>query len=397
MRASTLGAFRQGVAAMQALQEAAARSQRQIASGRRILTPSDDPISTLRALEMRDSLSRLEQFDRNSNIATNRLQDEEVALKGVNDVLQRVRELALQASNATQSNETRALLAVEMRQHLEHLVQLSNQKDGNGRFLFAGNLDQTTPVGVNSGQFVYNGDQGHRQIQIGESRTIADGDSGADVFFRIRQGNGTFVMTSPASNTGFGVLGGSSVVDPTLYDGAQYTVRFVDSDNYEVLDSASAMIGAGTFTSGQSIGFQGIEFSLEGQPNAGDEFVASPSSFQDVFTTVQQLITVVETQANDDASRAALYNGINGGLSNIDQAIGKMLEVRTRVGSRLVAIENQGDSNDSFALTLQQTISELEDLDYAEALSRLSLELSVLEAAQQTFIRTQSLSLFNFL
>jgi len=397
MRVSTLGLYRQGLSSMQNLQALTARTQRQISSGQRMLAPSDDPIAASRALEIRGSLSRLEQFDRNGTIATGRLQDEEVALTSVTDILQRVRELALQANNATQSNETRSLMAVEMRQQLEELVQLANQRDGNGRYLFSGNLDETTPVVLNSGSFAYNGDQGQRRIQIGEGRTVADGDSGADVFFQIREGNGSFVVTAPAANTGSGAIGSSSVVDPTQYDGAVYSVRFVDATNYEILDAASVVIGAGTYEPGSSIGFQGIEFSLDGQPDAGDEFLASPSRYQDIFTSLQQLITTVESGAADDTSRARMSTGINNGLNNIDQAIGNILDVRTRVGSRLVAIENQADSNGGFAITLQQTLGELEDLDYAEALSRLSFELSVLEAAQQSFIRTQSLSLFNFL
>jgi flagellar hook-associated protein 3 FlgL len=397
MRTSSFGAFQQGLRSIQLLHQLTQRTQRQIASGQRILTPSDDPISALRALEMRDALSRLDQFNRNGSIVTNRLQDEEVALEGINNTLQRVRELALQANNATQSDETRALLAVEMRQHLDQLVQLANQKDGNGRFLFAGNLDATTPVGLTNGVFVYNGDQGHREIQIGESRTVADGDAGADVFFQIRQGNGSFVVSSTSTNTGSGVIGGSSVVDPSQYDGAQYTVRFLNQVNYEIVDSSGAVIAADNYAPGKSIGFQGIEFTLEGQPVAGDEFVAIQSPHQDVFTSVQKLISAVDATVSDDASRADLYNGINSGLNDIDQAIGKMLNVRTRVGSRLSAIENQQDSNGGFALTLQQTIGQLEDLDYAEALSRLSFELLVLESAQKSFIRTQSQSLFDFL
>ena len=397
MRVSTFGAFQRGLSLMQNLQAATARTQRQIASGQRILTPSDDPIAASRALELRESLSRLEQFDRNSDIATNRLRDEEVALQGVNDVVQRVRELALQANNATQSNETRGLIAIEMRQHLDQLVQLANQKDGNGRFLFSGNLDETTPVTVNGGNFSYNGDQGQRQIQIGESRTVADGDSGADVFFRIRAGNGSFVVAPGAGNTGAGIAASSSVVDPTQYDSAPYTVRFIDSSNYDVLDASNTVISSGAHQPGSSITFRGIEFTLDGQPVAGDEFITAPSPNQDVFTSIQNLITAVETPVTGSTSRAFLNNGINSGLEDIDQAIGKILDVRTRVGSRLAAIESQGDANSAFALTVQETIGALEDLDYAEALSRLSFELSVLEAAQQSFVRTQSLSLFNFL
>lgn len=397
MRVSTMGMFLQGLRSMQELQSISARTQEQIATGKRILSPSDDPISASRALRLRDALSRFEQFDRNSNMAQTRLQEEEVALQGVNDVLQRVRELALQANNATQSNESRAMIAVEMRQHLDALVQLANQKDGSGRFLFAGNLDETSPVVVSGGSYAYNGDQGQRQIQIGETRTVVDGDSGADVFFKIRQGNGRFIVDAPPANTGSGVVGDSSVVDPSQYDGAQYTIQFIDPSNYEVRDSSNALVATGGYSPGESIGFQGIEFSINGSPAAGDEFVASASPLQDIFSSIQNLVAAVETTASGEVSRAVMNNGINRGLDNVDQAIGNILTVRTQVGARLTAIENQTDSNGGFALTLQQTIGELEDLDYAEAISSLSFELGVLEAAQQSFVRTQSLSLFNFL
>ena len=84
-------------------------------------------------------------------------------------------------------------------------------------------------------------------------------------------------------------------------------------------------------------------------------------------------------------------------MQALDQALGNVLEVRTRVGSRLAAIESQGESNSAFALTVQSTLSAMEDLDYAEALSRLSMEMTALEAAQQSFVRTRSLILFDFL
>jgi flagellar hook-associated protein 3 FlgL len=373
------------------------RTQRQISSGSRILTPSDDPIAASRTLELRESLSRIDQFERNSDIAKIQLQDEEITLQGVNDVLQRVRELSLQANNATQSDETRALIAVELKQHLNQLVQLANQQDGRGRYLFAGSREGTTPVTAGAGGFVYNGDDGQREAQIGESRRIATGDSGADVFFRIRAGNGAFLTTASAGNAGTGVVTTSSVVDPSSWDRSPYTVRFTSATDYEVVDSSSTVIASGVHQPGNAVVFQGIEFTLEGQPAAGDEFAVSPSPNQSMFEGVQKIIDAIEAPVTDDPSRASLNNGINRGLEDLDQSIGQVLDFRTRVGSRLAAIENQADTNDAFALTLQQTIGELEDLDYAEALSRLSFELTVLEASQQSFVRTQSLSLFDYL
>ncbi len=397
MRVSTRGAFLQGLDAMQRLQQALDRTQRQISSGRRILTPSDDPIAASRALELREAIARLGQFDRNGNIATNRLAQEEQALGSVNNVLQRVRELALQANNATQSDESRALIAVEMRQRLDQLVQLANQQDGDGNYLFSGNLSDTQPVTRTGSTFGYNGDDGRRFIQIGEGRVVADGDPGSAVFFAIRDGNGVFSSTASATNTGTGVVGAGSQADPTAWVADQYTVRFITPGNYEVLDSAAAVVVSGSYQPGDTVAFNGIEFSISGQPAAGDEFTIAPSRNQDMFSSVERMIAALESGAGDDTSRAALNNRINSELQNIDQAIGNVLGVRTEVGARLASIESQLDSNGGFALTHRETLASIEDLDYAEALSRMSLEITTLEAAQQTFIRTQGLSLFNYL
>lgn len=396
MRVSTQSSYLNGLTMMQRLQSALDFTQRQVSSGRRLLTPSDDPIAASRALNIRESMGRLEQFDRNANIASNRLAQEETSLDSVNNVLQRVRELSLQANNATQGDETRQLIAVEVRERLDQLVQLANQKDGNGSFLFSGNLHDTQPVTRMGAAFAYNGDQGQRFIQIGTGRQVADGDSGAAVFFAIRDGNGAFSSAPAISNTGSGVLGAGSLVDPTAWVPDQYTVRFLDQTNYEVVDSAAAVVSTGSYQPGDTIAFSGIEFSLQGQPQAADEFVIQPSRFQDIFSSIERLATAIELGVSDDVSRAQLTNGINAGLQNIDQAIGNILDVRTQIGSRLSAIEDQVDSNGSFVLSYQQTLSSIEDLDYAEALSRLSLEATTLEAAQQSFIRTQSLSLFNY-
>lgn len=396
MRVSTRGAFLHGLEAMQRLQQALDHTQRQVSSGRRILTPSDDPIAASRALELREAISRLDQFSRNGNIATNRLAQEEQALSSVNNVLQRVRELAIQANNATQSNESRALIAVEMRQRLDQLVQLANQQDGDGHYLFSGNLSDTQPVARTGATFAYNGDDGQRFIQIGEGRVVGDGDPGSAVFFAVRDGNGVFSSEAAATNAGSGVVDAGSLTDPTAWVADQYTVRFIDAANYEVLDSAANVVVAGGYQSGDSISFNGIAFSISGQPAAGDEFLISPSRNQDMFTTVERMINALEAGASDDASRAALNNRVNTELQNIDQAIGNIIGVRTEVGARLASIESQLDSNGGFVLTHRETLAAIEDLDYAEALSRLSLEVTTLEAAQQSFVRTQGLSLFNY-
>lgn len=395
MRISTYGSFLNSTQALQRLQQALDFSQRQISSGRRILNPSDDPIGSARAIELGEALSRLEQFDRNGTIAGNRLSQEEVALSSVNNILQRVRELALQANNATQSNETRSLIAVEMREQLENMIQIANQQDGGGSYLFAGNLEETQPVSRTGSTFTYNGDQGQRLIQIGEGRQIADSDPGSSVFFGIRTGFGAFAVSPSASNSGTGVVGSGSMVDPIAFAQTPFTVDFIGPNTYQIMN-AMGDIALGTFDSGDTIAFNGVEFAIDGQPVAGDSFTVSPSQNQDIFSTIDDIATALEQPVTDDGSRTVMHNEINFGLLNIDQALGKVLDVRTQVGTRLAAIESQADNNGSFKLTLQSTLGQIQDLDYAEAISRLSAEATTLEAAQQSFIRTQQLSLFNY-
>ena len=396
MRVSTRGAYLNGLEAIQRLQQALDQTQRQISSGRRIQNPSDDPIGSSRAIELREAISRIEQFDRNANIVGNRLSQEEAALNSVNNILQRVRELALQANNATQSNESRGLIAIELREHVENLVQLANQQDGNGGYLFAGNLENTQPVTRMGTNFAYNGDQGQRLIQIGEGRQVPDSDPGSRVFFEIRNGNGTFSALADPANAGTGLVGPGSLVDPTAYDRDQYTVRFIDPNNFEVLDSLGGVVATAAYQSGDTVAFRGIEFSLSGAPAAGDQFIVAPSRNQDLFSTIENLATAMEQPVTDDVSRVEVTNAINAGLLDIDQALGNILDVRTQVGARLAATESQVDSNGAFVLLMQSTLANIQDLDYAEAISRLTAESTTLEAAQKSFIRTQQLSLFNY-
>jgi flagellar hook-associated protein 3 FlgL len=84
-------------------------------------------------------------------------------------------------------------------------------------------------------------------------------------------------------------------------------------------------------------------------------------------------------------------------LTNLDTLLDSVLNTQGSVGARLSSVSRQTEVNDGVSYNNQQILSELRDLDYSEAISKLSLQLTGLEAAQQTFTRVQGLSLFNFL
>ena len=157
-------------------QSSMATSLERLSSGLRINRAKDDAAGLAIAQRFTAQIRGLEQANRNANDGISLLQTAEGALDEVGNMLQRMRELAVQANNGSQSNETRRLIAVEVRQLQDELVQLANQKDGNGAHLFGGNLEEVTPVTRSGSAFSYNGDQGQRFIPIGASRQVADSD-----------------------------------------------------------------------------------------------------------------------------------------------------------------------------------------------------------------------------
>jgi len=374
-----------------------ARTQNQVSTGLRFSRPAEDPVGAVQVLDLNRALSQSSQFSRNADIAGNRLALEETTLARVGDVLQRVRELAVEANNATQTNETRAGIANEVQQALDGLVQLANAQDGNGQYLFAGFSSETQPFTRAGGSIVYNGDQGQRQLQIGATSLVTDSDNGAAVFQNIRNGNGTFSVSAAPTNTGTGLLGQRSVVDLSQYDGGSYTISFPTAATFEVRDSANVLVSSGAYTPGQAIAFRGIQVEIGNQPAAGDSFQVVPSASQDLFATVQNFLDALRTTTSSPASQVDVNNRIGNFLTDVDQALNHMLDVRAQVGSRLAAIDSQKDINADVDLHNKSLLSQLQDLDYADALSRLSLDLTSLEASQKAFAQTAGLSLFNYL
>src|SRR5690606_8942058 len=350
--------------------------------------------------EIDGALSRLAQLRDNGIVARNRLGLEETVLADVVDNLQRVRELTLQANSATLGNAERVGIAAEIRERFEGVLALANSVDGNGRHIFAGFSEGTQPfVVAGDGTVEYRGDSGQRFIAINDERHVAINDSGEQGLQRIPSGNGTFSVSAAAGNMGSGVLGAGTVIAPNAWVPGVYTIEFVTATSYEVRDAASVLVASGDFApGGGSIEFLGIGVALNGSPAVGDSFVVEPSTARDMFSTLSGLIDRLETPVTDgDASRAALHNVLGQTLVDLDSSIANIIDLRAEIGARLRAVDDEAETNESFEVQMTKALSDLRDLDYAEALSLLSRQLFQLDAAQKAFSRTQGLSLFRFL
>jgi flagellar hook-associated protein 3 FlgL len=386
------------LSALESAQRRVIDTQEKVSSGKRVNKPSDDPVAAARIAHLDASLSRLDQYKSNSDFARNQLGLEESALNSVMDNLQRIRELTLQANNATTSDSDRKDIAAEIRQARDALLALANTTDVDGRHLFGGYVEGAAAFTTTStGNVVYNGDQGQRSLQISDSRFVAINDSGSDVFQKIPQGNGTFTLAANPANSGSGTLGAGTVLNSAAWVRDTYRIDFLTPTTYEVRDSANALVSSGAFTAGQSISFRGIEVPIGGNPASGDSFTVAPAGNRDVFSMLDSLIASLEAPANGSAQRAQLNSSLGQRISDLDNTLAHISDVRGEIGARVRALDQQDSLSADFALHLNSTLSSVRDLDYADALSRLQQEMFGLEAAQQTFARTQDLSLFKYL
>ena len=150
----------------------------------------DDPVGMASALRLQHTLASLDQFDSNSAVLSNRLRSQETALSDAGDVLQRARDLTIQASNGILSDSDLHSIAVEMRGLRSSLLQISNRDDGTGRMLFAGNRDGVAPFTDSNGNVIYLGDDGQNDVDVAPSVAVADTEPGSAVFLRVTTGDG---------------------------------------------------------------------------------------------------------------------------------------------------------------------------------------------------------------
>ena len=399
MRISTNTIFDNGANRITNLQSNLAKVQEQLSSGKRILTPSDDPVSAARALVMTQSQATNTQYGVNRRTAADALNTEEMALQGVTGLLQELKTSIIKAGNGSLDDTQRSFIGSEIAGRFNDLLALANTVDSTGSYIFSGYQTSTLPFTKTNTGASYNGDEGGHVIQVGPQRQFAVNDHGAAVFEQIRNGNGTFATSATNTNTGTGVISTGSVTDPTVLTGSTYTITFTSATTYDVVDATSSttVSSGNTFVSGGSISFNGMQVQISGAPASGDSFTIAPSANQSIFTTVNDLINMLQTPVSNPKARADLTQGLQSFQNHISNALDNVMSVRASVGARLNEIDvlnTQGDDRDA---QYAESIANLQELDYTKAVTDLSKQKTMLEAVQQSFMQTMNLSLFKYL
>lgn len=407
MRISTNTMYEAGVSQLNTLQTNLARTQQQLATNRRLLTPADDPIAAARALEVTQSQAVNSQYAVNRQNAYSSLVGVEQALSASGNLLQDVQEIAVKSVNPVLSAADRESLAIELSGRLDELIGIANTSDGAGSFLFGGYKSATQPFIKTAGGADYQGDQGERQLQVSSARQMSISNPGSDVFANIPTGNGRFNTQAGAGNTGTGLVSTGTVTNAAQLTGNRYEVVFASSGtpaapaytvvNMDTGQPPAGMTGPVPFKSGQKIEFDGMSFEVVGAPAEGDKVNVGPSERQSIFTTITDMIATLRTPAGTAGGSTARVNGLNKAQESLSSALDNILGVRASVGARMKEIDTLDSNGVDIGLQYSATLSKLQDLDIVAAISSFTQQQTTLEAAQKSFKALSGLSLFNYI
>ena len=405
MRVSSFQMHNQAANQIQSLANQAAQTQQQISHGKRLVSPSDDPIGAARVVNLNQEMKAREQFLQNAEAADVQLALEDSVLSQVTELIHRVSELTLQAGSGIRTAEDREFLASEIEARFEELLTLANTRNSAGQYLFSGFKGLTAPFEKTGQAVEYRGDEGIREIQIDRNQFLQLTDSGQKIFMDIE---------GPVTNVELSVdtAASASLSELNITDQDLVNAFYPDEVVVEFRPEAEAG-GSPNFTvrrtsdgrpldglvnvpySGKAeISTQGISFRLDGVAQEGDQFVVATNNKQSLFDTVGAIaegLKEIEAETQPDAFKALIDRTIAG----LNAATSSISRTRADIGARFNSIESVRDLHTDVNLQLDEVRSSVEDLDFAKAVSDLSYQSFILEAAQQSFLRIRDLSLFN--
>lgn len=285
MRISTSQIYNIANIGMRDAQVSVDKTQAQISSGKRVLSPSDDPVAATGILMLNQELARTSQFSKNIDTANNNLALEDTTLQSVVSLIQRLKELAVNAGNtAVLTSSDYKAIASEVDSRLEELMNLQNTRNASGQYIFSGYQSETQPfVNNGGGNYTYHGDDGQLRIQASTTVTVAVSDSGKNVFMDIPSSHNTFVTSASEFNKANppAVISVGDVYDQAMFDSLfpeDMLVTFnangavnPPSPNYTVTERSTGkvLIDKRVYVSGDDIKVNGAAFAISGLPFSG--------------------------------------------------------------------------------------------------------------------------------
>jgi flagellar hook-associated protein 3 FlgL len=417
MRISTSQYLSMNVQTMDNQQSELTQLYGEISSGVSLSTPADNPLGAAQAVQLSMQGATLSQYSTNQSSALTSLQSEDSTLMSVTSTLQSVNTQLLSAGDATLNDTNRSAIAATLQQLNTSLMSLANTKSPSGNYLFGGFQSASQPFTQDSaGTVVYNGDNGVSTTQISDTSSIATNDSGQSVFMSVTPQTASPVAYASSANTGTAIVGAVSTTNAAASATADtYGITFSVTGTpavttYTVSDTNSAGVtttsAAQTYTAGSAItlGTSGETVSITGTPANGDAFTVTPAAQvpasqggTNIFSTIQNMITALQTPADTPAAAAALNNTLNVGLTQVQNTLSNVTTVLATVGGRENQIQAMQTVNQNQTLQNTSSLADLTDTNMASTISKYTQTQYSLQASQQAFVQVQQMSLFQYL
>ncbi|MCU1752484.1 flagellar hook-associated protein 3 [Pseudomonas sp. 6D_7.1_Bac1] len=206
-------------------------------------------------------------------------------------------------------------------------------------------------------------------------------------------------------NPSTAVISGATQTSSTAYNSTFPTggaiLKFTSATAYDLyaspITASSKPVSSGTMA-GSTATAAGVTFTLGGTPAAGDQFVIQPNDHQtqNVLDTLSQLRTALTTPAdNNPVALQKMQAAVASAIGNLDTAQAQLGSAITSVGVRGQALDDQTTTNQSLSLANTASQSAIRDSDPAAVMTRLTLQQTMLQAAQLAFSKISQLGLFN--
>jgi flagellar hook-associated protein 3 FlgL len=407
MRISTAQLYDRSIRSVLDNQGALSDVQTQLASGKKLLRPSDDPVGAAQVIRLTEEIELLAQYKKNRNVLTNSLEQEETVLRGINTQIDRARVLMIQAGNGIVGVDDRKAIATEVGQIRDSVFALMNSRSPSGEYVFAGFQSEAPAFGFNpsaaGNKYNFQGDEGENKIRISDTVSLQVNNSGRtvfeDVFARLKANiSGSAGVTSASlevqQQTAFdkfhqanydGVTPGNNTFQLTILPANQ--VQISNLGTGAVLDTVN-------FTSGVPFLYKGLEFDIDGTTADTVNFQLQSPKKQNIADTLNNFVVALN---NSSISDGDYQEALTDALTATDKAQVRVNGATSEIGGRLNATELVYSSNLDFEIANKTARSNIEEVDYAEAVSELSRQEAALQAAQATFSRVTGTSLFDFI
>ena len=381
-----------------------------LTSGKRVLTAKDDAVSYSTLSGYKDDLANIEKYKRNITKAESHNNLQEVAFTQLEVILNNIKDQMLQANNGAMSDEDLQAIAKQTRNNFDQLLDIANSQNESGDYIFSGYQTDLQPFSQQTDASIsYSGDSGVREVQIAKNIKIPTNQAGDAVFMQVDNAIGDFTANyTYIGSTSDVALASANITDRNAYNVSTgpHTFSFDPITNDLTVTDNTLPIPAVVFpvlpalpmpyVAGQTISFDGIDVTLSGNSLPGDSFTINEQEEVTIFDTINDAISWMEqgTSTSSQAQRQVSYNTI------LDQLNSSMIHVTSRrvdSGVRLQVLESQESRHLDSALNLETGRSNIEDLDFAKAISEFEQAKIALQASQQTFSKVQGLSLLNYI